>query len=245
MNQYEAVIKTIEKLGGVATLGQLNQKVFEITNCKWGTKTPFATIRRIVQTRREIYKIKPGLYGLKKYKNQNEDKGIIEETEKNKDNREMIEFNHSYYQGLLLAIGKLKDLQTFVPNQDKNNKFLDKELGELRTLNEIPCFSYSSIVRRSRTVDVIWFNKREMPDSFFEIEHSTDIQSSLLKFNDLQDFHVNMLIVADKKRKNEYKQKIEYSSFKDINQRVKFLAYDSLVKQYEFYLEKSNFEVTL
>jgi len=245
MQQHEAVIKTMEELGGVATLGQLNQKVFEITDCKWGTKTPFATIRRIVQTRGEIYKIKPGLYGLKKYKNQNEDKGIIEETEKNKDNREMIEFNHSYYQGLLLAIGKLKDLQTFAPNQDKNNKFLDKELGWLRTLNEIPCFSYPGIVKRSRTIDVIWFNNREMPDSFFEIEHSTDIQNSLLKFNDLQDFHVNMLIVADKKRGDEYKQKIKYSSFKDINKRVKFLAYDSLAKQYEFYLEKINFEVTL
>lgn len=245
MKQHEAVIKTIGKLGGVATLGQLNQKVFEITDCKWGTKTPFATIRRIVQTRDEIYKIKPGLYGLKKYKDQNESKGIIKETERNKDSREMIEFNHSYYQGLLLAIGKLKDLQTFVPNQDKNNKFLDKKLEELRTLSKIPNFSYPSMIARSRTIDVIWFNKREMPDSFFEIEHSTDIQSSLLKFNDLQDFHVSMLIVADKKRRIEYEQKIKYSSFKDISQRVKFLAYDSLAKQYEFYLEKSNFEVTL
>lgn len=36
-----------------------------------------------------------------------------------------------------------------------------------------------------------------MPHSFFEIEHSTDIQNSLLKFNDLQDFYVRMVIVAD------------------------------------------------
>ena len=29
MKQYEAVIQTLEQLGGVATLGQLNQEVFK------------------------------------------------------------------------------------------------------------------------------------------------------------------------------------------------------------------------
>jgi hypothetical protein len=45
---------------------------------------PFASIRRIVQTRKEIYKIKPGLYGLLSKKSQNEGRGIIAETERNK-----------------------------------------------------------------------------------------------------------------------------------------------------------------
>lgn len=48
-------------------------------------KTPFASIRRIVQQTKGIYKIKPGLYGLEKYRKQIEDRGIIVETEKNKD----------------------------------------------------------------------------------------------------------------------------------------------------------------
>jgi hypothetical protein len=64
MKQFEAVIQTLENLGGVATLGKLNQEVMKIEDCKWGTKTPFASIRRIVQTNKDIYKIKPGLYGL-------------------------------------------------------------------------------------------------------------------------------------------------------------------------------------
>ena len=61
MKQNEAVILTLEKLGGVATLGQLNQEVFKISDCEWKTKTPFASIRRIVQLDKNIYKIKPGL----------------------------------------------------------------------------------------------------------------------------------------------------------------------------------------
>ena len=64
MKQYEAVIETLDKLGGVATLGDLNSEVFKIQECEWKTKTPFASIRRIVQQTKGIYKIKPGLYGL-------------------------------------------------------------------------------------------------------------------------------------------------------------------------------------
>ena len=111
MKQHEAVILTIEKLGGGATLGQLNQEVFKITDCEWKAKEPFANIRRIVQLNKEIYKIKPGLYGLVKLKNEIESRGIIAETEKNKNSKEFVEFSHSYYQGLLLTMGNLKGLQ--------------------------------------------------------------------------------------------------------------------------------------
>lgn len=123
MKQHEAVLLTMEKLGGFATLGQLNQEVFKINECNWKTKTPFASIRRIVQLDKNIYKIKPGLYGLVSHKNLLEDKGIIQETEQNKDSKEVIEFNHSYFQGLLLKIGNMKGLKTFIPNQDKNRFF--------------------------------------------------------------------------------------------------------------------------
>lgn len=216
MTQSEAVILTLENLGGVATLGQLNQEVFKIRDCIWKTKTPFASIRRIVQLGKNIYKIKPGLYGLISYKKLLEERGIIQETEKNKNFQEVIEFNHSYFQGLLLTIGILKGLKTFVPNQDKNRKHLDTKLADIRTLDDIPAYTYPNLVQRSSTIDVIWFNDRDMPHSFFEIEHSTDIRNSLLKFNDLQDFSARMFIVADNKRKSEYISKIKFSSFKDL-----------------------------
>ena len=242
MKQYEAVILTIERLGGVATLGELNHEVFKIEDCEWKTKTPFASIRRIVQQNKEIYKIKPGLYGLMKYKKENESNGFIEETEKNKDSEEMIEFNHSYYQGLLLEIGNLKKLDTFIPNQDKNRKFINKRLCDLSSLKKIPEFSYPEIIKRSSTIDVIWFdnslfdhNEIKLPHSFFEVEHSTDIQNSLLKYNDLQNFYTEMFIVADEVRKQEFEKKISYSVFRELkeNNRVKFLSYDRLVELYE------------
>lgn len=245
MKQHEAVIATLEKFGGIATLGQLNQEVFKIQDCEWKTKTPFASIRRIVQLNKEIYKIKPGLYGLLSYKKQNEAKGIVEETDQNKDSKEITEFNHSYYQGLILTIGNLKNYQTYLPNQDKNKLFLNESLGDLSTLNKIPAYSYEILVKRSSTIDAIWFNERMMPHSFFEVEHSTDIQNSLLKFNDLQDFYSRMFIVADKLRKEEFEKKRNYVALKDIKLRVQFLDYETLTKQYEQIIESVNFSVLI
>lgn len=244
MTQAQAVIETIEKLGGIATLNQINQHVFEVEDCVWKTKTPFASVRRIVQQTKGIYKIKPGLYALETHRKQLEQDGISVQTDRNKNSEEIKEFNHSYYQGLLLEIGRIRHLDTFVPNQDKNKLFIKTPLGEIRTLQAIPQYSYADLVERSSTIDVIWFNDHKMPHSFYEIEHSTDIQNSLLKFNDLKDFSARMVIVADEKRHSEFINKMNYAAFNVLreNKRVVFLSYESLDKQYEQELQKQHFD---
>jgi len=245
MRQYEAVILTMKQLGGVATLGQLYQHVLDVPGCEWQTKTPFASIRRIVQTRKEIYKIKPGLYGLVSKKSEIEQRGILAETSKNRRTKEVAASSHTYYQGILLLVGKMKEYDTFAPRQDSNKVFLDKTIGELRTLDEIPPFSYPQIVRRSQTVDATWFNERRMPAAFFEVEFAGDIQNSLLKFNDLQDFSARMTIVSDSRRRQECRSKLGYASFRDVRDRVKFLDFHSLVKQYEGLMAAAAGEVVL
>ena len=248
MKQYEAVIETLDRLGGIATLGVLNSEVFKIKECEWKTKTPFASIRRIVQQTKGIYKVKPGLYALEKYRKQLESNGIVVENEKNKDSETLKIFNHTFYQGILLLVGKCHHMNTFVPNQDKNRPFYDgKPLHELSTLPEQPQYSYPELIKRSSTIDVIWFNERNMPHSFFEVEHSTDIQNSLLKYNDLQDLYVRMTIVADAKRKSEFESKMAYHAFDELrkNKRVSFLSYDVLMKQYEMEMEKQKFDFIL
>ena len=160
----------------------------------------------------------------------------------------MVGFNHSYYQGIIVSIGNIRSLPTYVPNQDKNKIFIQKKLGDITTIDKLPPFSYEKFVSRCRSIDVIWFNERMMPYYLFEVEHTTDIQNSLLKFNDMRDFYVNMVIVADKVRKVEYLHKIKYSSFDALVkpvQRVSFLSYDDLCKQYEFEVEKQMLETII
>lgn len=55
------VIDTLRRNGGYATLGDLYRLV---DTSNWGTKTPNASIRRIVQQSIEIFKIHPGLWAL-------------------------------------------------------------------------------------------------------------------------------------------------------------------------------------
>ena len=220
MKQYEQVIETMRANGGFATLGYLNNNV-DVS--KWKTKTPYASIRRIVQDNRFFFKIKPGLWALNEFKENILTQFQIHETNTISE-KEL--FNHSYFQGLLLELGKVKGFKTYIPPQDKNKKFLKFSLAEIADIDKIFEFSYNKIVRRAKTVDVIWFNERNMPSSFFEVEHSTDIQNSLLKFDDLQDFYSDFYIVSSINRKKEYLDKINRNVFKNIRNRVKFVDYE-------------------
>jgi hypothetical protein len=225
MKQYEAVIKLMEANGGYATLGYLYKNVFKVEDCIWKTKTPFASIRRIVQDKRYFFKIKPGLWALNSYKdNLPFDMTGIKVDDKITNE----EFNHTYYQGLLVEIGNLKKYDTYVPSQDGNKIFLGRRLRNIATLHDFFQFSYEHIVNKVRTVDVSWFNNRRMPCFLFEVEHTTNIQNSLLKYVELQDFNIKFFIIADKVRKLEYDNKRLLNAFSPIKDRVQFMDYDSL-----------------
>jgi len=217
----------METNGGYATLGFLNQEVPKIKDCVWNTKTPFASIRRIVQDERFFFKIRPGLWALKSYKDKLPPEIL---PVKSQPKAKAEEYSHSYYQGLLVEIGNLKKYKTFVPNQDKNKLYLGKKLSEIVTVSDIYHFSYDEIVRTARTIDVMWFNKRNMPSSFFEIEHSTDIHNSLRKFVELQDFYTNFCIVADEVRRREFQTKLSSQAFNPISKRVGFWSYDNVAE---------------
>ncbi len=223
MKQYEAVIKVMQQHGGYSTLGHLYQEALKVPNVKWGTKTPFASIRRIVQDNRFFFKIRPGLWALNDYKDKLPTEiQPAEDTPKDK----VQEYNHTYYQGLLVEIGKMRAYEAAVPSQDKNKKFLDKTLGEISMNDKYYEFSYDWIVSKAKTIDVTWFNRRHMPESFFEIEHTTDIKNSMLKFVELQDFNAGLFIVADIARKREFDNVKAYDAFHDIRCRVEFMDYD-------------------
>lgn len=61
MTQKEQVYLAMERNGGYATFQQLNRIV---DTSDWRTKTPDATIRRIVHDNTEFFRLKPGLWEL-------------------------------------------------------------------------------------------------------------------------------------------------------------------------------------
>ena len=216
----------MRRLGGYATFRRLNATV---DFSSWKTKTPEASVRRIVQNSNQIFRIQPGLWALEECRDD-----VLKLFElKIGDKLSEEVFTHGYYQGLLVEIGKLRNQITYVPAQDKNRLFIGQKLSELSDTTIIPEFTYHNLLRRARTVDVIWFNERNMPSAFYEVEHTTDIKNSLTKFYELQDFQAGFYIVANINRKKEFEDKLHVSMFSPIEERVKFLEYDKVATMYE------------
>lgn len=220
----------MRSLGGYSTLGNL----YHAVDCSfWKTKTPNESIRRIVQQSDAFFRIQPGLWALKEFQCEILQKFNLKDTEPNSEEI----FTHGYYQGLVVEIGNMKNFTTYVPAQDKNRRFLEQPLSDICTTTEVPDFSYPGLINRAKTVDVIWFNDRGMPNSFFEIEHSTDIQNSITKYCDLQDFNSRFIIVAPEKRYDQFEKVISRTAFREIKGRVKFHSYETISKQYDLMCE--------
>ena len=226
MTQEQQVIETMRSLGGYATFRRLNATVDFST---WKTKTPEASVRRIVQKSSHIFRIQPGLWALEECRE--EVLKLFELKIGNPQSEDL--FTHGYYQGLLIEIGKFQHLTTYVPAQDKNRLFIGQKLSELTDTTVIPKFTYDTLLNRARTVDVIWFNERNMPSAFYEVEHTTDMKNSLSKFYELQDFQSGFYIVANASRKKEFEDKLHVSMFRVIEERVKFLEYDKVASMYD------------
>jgi hypothetical protein len=225
MKQHEAVQKAMRENGGYATFAHLYQSVIRMPEWKSESLTPFASIRRIVQDERYFFKIRPGLWGLNIQRDSiGKELALPEYAPAHR----AEDYSHSYYQGLLAEVGNLKQFQTFVPNQDKNKPFLHHRLSDVASLPSCLDFTYDALMRRAKTVDVTWFNSRCFPHAFFEVEHSTDIYNSLLKFVEFQDFRISFSIVADAARRKEFERKLQYAAFDSIRAEVKFLDYEKL-----------------
>ena len=211
--------------GGYATFEQLN-KLLDFSS--WRTKTPQASVRRIVQQSNSFFRIQPGLWCLSESK-----EAVLAKFNLITPNSKHEEiFTHGYYQGLIIQIGNMKNFDTYVPSQDKNRKFLETPLKEICSINEMPPFTYPNLTKRAKTIDVIWFNANGLPNSLFEIEHTTDIQNSVSKFCDLQDFYTRFYIVAPEYRRNQFEEVISRRAFKSIKNRVMFCNYETIVNQH-------------
>ena len=105
---------------------------------------------------------------------------------------------------------------------------LTRKLFELASLSKPYDFTFDGMMGRAKTIDVAWYNARHFPQAFYEIEHSTDIYNSLLKFVEFQDFRTEFWIVSDKVRKAEFDNKLKAAAFCSIANTIKFLSYDKL-----------------
>ncbi|NUL81128.1 MAG: hypothetical protein HUU60_00205 [Armatimonadetes bacterium] len=119
--QYDAVEEALQRLGGYAALADIYREALKTPGIEWGTQTPFASIRRIVQKMPDrFFRIRSGVWGLVDQRQRIE--GLFG-AEAETPTPSQSEFTHTFYQGLVVELGKLKQYQTYVPAQDKNRSF--------------------------------------------------------------------------------------------------------------------------
>lgn len=195
-------------------------------------KTPFKTIQERVQRDRRFTRIGVGLYALTEFLNK------IQKPEIPKKKKERAEFQHARIQGMLLEIGELRQYGTYTP--DKRKLFDGKMLGLITSIKECPPFTFSNIIQQSvKFIDVIWFNERKFPSRAFEIEHSSDFRSALIKFSELQDFTTKFFIVSPKERRQKYETEVGKRAFEPIATRCQFRSYENVEKHYQQLLNYS------
>ena len=129
----------------------------------------------------------------------------------------MPDFTHSQIQTFIGSIGTTKGYDVWIPANDRNR--LDWTLAhKFPSRDELPS-RYRPIDEVVRGIDVVWLQRgsTEMR-AMFEVEHSTQIYSALLRFNDLHLMEPNMKpkfsIVANDVRRALFLRQINRPTFK-------------------------------
>lgn len=126
------------------------------------------------------------------------------------------DFTHSQIQTLLGSIGTLKGYDVWIPPNDRNR--LDWAIADrFACRRELPA-RYDTIADVVREIDVVWLQSgaSEMK-SLFEVEHSTQIYSGLLRFNDLhlieRSVKPKFSIVANDMRRHLFSRQLNRPTF--------------------------------
>ncbi len=222
----DAIEEVIRQNDNVASLKLLHQQAPPIYAQHNEIKglTPHNTIDERVQRDKRFHKLVPGLYTLVE-KLDSLGPHLNPTTVDQKEN-----LTHVSIQALLLQLGQFNHFKTYTPDGTKD--YVSQKLGDFASLSEFPKFTYDRVLKRTRMIDVSWFNERGMPSQVFEVENTTDIKNGLSKFMELVDFKTAMFVVAPPGRENEFNRILEQPTFKPIEKQVRFWAYEKVERLY-------------
>jgi len=255
-NQLDLVVGVMkkEKNKGGMNLNEIIDQL-DFSSPVWdGSKKPTDTVRGTInrdakKQKGKIKKVAEGFYVLKK---DEPDQGKINNSKKEDD-------KHGEYQAKLLELGETLGYKSFIPKQDANRRGVKKILKDNAYAKDAcgieiikKTFGIKNkegkedkdskeyyIYRKARTIDLSWYED-DKPRYLFEVEHTTDMTNSLVKFTDLMGFESKpyFFIVAREFRRNDFEEEIRPKAFDGIRDRVKFISYqevDDYIKQAEKY----------
>ncbi|MDR3245100.1 MAG: hypothetical protein LBT50_01545 [Prevotellaceae bacterium] len=227
MTKIEAIQKIMEDNNGTASLDIIYQNIEKYYPTVQNSNEWEAGIRgvlyREIRDNKRFKKIGLSIYALDDY---------VEEQKPKKD--DVIRM-HSYIEGICLEIGNFKSFETYTADPSANYRD-NLNLHNIATMNEIPSFSYNEIVQETKRMDVIWFNSRGLyfPQKVFEIIDSIGtLNGAFNRCLQLKNFRTEFFIVAPEQHRNKFNQTMNLETYRESNERFKFINYDEIIDLYD------------
>lgn len=137
-----------------------------------------------------------------------------------------IQRRHAQIQVALILIGLQLRFKTWIAQNDRaiiyNNRAIAEMEGVIPSLNNERLLSaYSDAIHSALLIDCIWFKNGRLMPAVMEIEHTTGINSGLLRMKNFHDkfppFPTRYAIVAPDEDREEFKRKALVEQFRELN----------------------------
>lgn len=160
---------------------------------------------------------------------------------------------HDRAQWMLIRLGEAVDCDVAVSRDTRGRSYQGESFGD-RTLKELPRLGFDEeTTKLIERIDVLWL-KRNSIVCAFEIEHSTQIYSGLLRLADLvalqPNIRINLFIVSDAARKRKVVRELNRPTFASLRRPLadlcKFISYEALettVERAEQFARRLDWEI--
>lgn len=233
MTKVQAIRKVLEDNSGTATWNIIYDNIQKYYPAAKEMKEWQAGIRgvlyREIKNNRNFKKIGFGIFALREY----EEEKVEQITQKSPLRM------HSYIEGICIELGNFEQFETYTP--DPTGVFKDNILlGNLRTMNSLPPFTYEEIINTIKRIDVLWFNKKgfQFPKRAFEVVDSIGtLGEALNRTYQLIEFDLSFHIIGNKNNRGKFEEKVSKEPYVRISQRYKYQNYDEIIDYYNKRLE--------
>jgi len=134
---------------------------------------------------------------------------------------------------MLAEIGNMLGHDIYVADPGRVSSLLDKRLGDLSQLTDVPPFTFAETLDTVRRIDIIWFDE-EFPSYCFEVEDTTDVTRGLLRLWRLRKFlAAKFFIIGPSENQSRFESEVAGDPFRTIKDRYQFKSYVDLVRFYE------------
>lgn len=228
MTKKQAIECVLKENGGSANLETIYKKIPKFyPNAKQGLEWKAGVrgvLYRAIEEGKSFKKIGLSIYALKDYKEN--------PLPKTSDKIKM----HSFIQGICLELGNARKYLTYTADPSKlyrDNVYLK----DIALLEKLPNFTYKEIVNEAKRIDVLWFNdaKCAFPQCAFEVVDSiSTLNNAFNRCLQLKAFATKFIIVAPQNHYKKFKANLELEIYRDKQDFFQFVAYDEMLKTYEY-----------